>query len=242
MIRASRRGRQDDGMSLVELMVTMMITGLIAAMTAALVIGVQRTNAENAARQDQIDGARVAVEGMSRSLRSAVKPSQVARDCTGCAQEAFLAGSSYDVQFYANIDNPDNRVGPSRVSYTIPTTGARRGELIETIQRPTSNVPTATGYAYCLPTSATCAPYITTRVIARDVVTTGTPVFTFFDLAGDRMATPAAGLPPSALAQVRSVELVVTVASPLNDGARSTTYIQRMMLPNAQAVLKSGAS
>ena len=233
---------RDGGLSLVELMVTMLITGLVAALTASLVIGVQKTNQENALRQDQVDAARVAVEAMSKTLRASVKPSQVSSSCSTCVSDAFFEGGNFKVQFYANINNPKNSVGPSRVSYAVATTGSTAGQLVETVQRPTSNVPTASGYVYCTPGSAGCSSTIATRVLARGVITTS-PIFSYFDSTGTKMTPPsAASLTVAQLKNVLSMEVVVTVQLGTGTKARPTTYIQRIMLPNAQAVMKAGTT
>ena len=57
MARLRGLRRDDRGSSLTELLVVMLILGLVVATTAALTIGFQRTNAQNIARQDQVDMA-----------------------------------------------------------------------------------------------------------------------------------------------------------------------------------------
>lgn len=235
----------DSGLTLVELMVATMITGLIAILTASLVIGVQRTNQENVARQDQIDAARVSVEAMARTLRAAVKPSQVVTGCSSACDdiEAFQQGNAFRVQFYANIDNENNSVGPRRVTYEVPLTGPTAGTLVETVQRPNAANPSGGVYQYCTLGSSGCASRVTTRTLARDVVTTGRPLLRYYDSEGREMTSPTTGsLSAAQLRSVLSVELTVTVTT--GEGAKPmpTTYIQRVMMPNAQAVIKAGES
>lgn len=246
MARLGRRRSTstDAGLTLVELIITTLITGLIAALTTALVIGVQKTNQQNVTRQDQIDDARVAVESMSKTLRASIKPSQItnAGCAIGCTEDAFLQGSDFHVQFYSNINNPKNTVGPSRVSYEVLTTGDPKGDLVESIQRPNSNIPTSSGYVYCTAGSSGCADKIKTRVIARNVQM-ASPLFTFFDGEGAKMTPPANGsLSVAQLKKLLSIELVATVQVQTGEKAGPTTYIQRLMLPNAQAVMKGGSS
>lgn len=241
-----RELRKDAGLTLVELMVATAITGLVAILTTTLVIGVQRTNQENVLRQDQVDHARVAVEAMSRTLRSAVKPSQVTRACSvGCEDiEAFQQGSRFRVQFYANVDNENNAVGPRRVTYEVPLTGAEAGTLVETVQRPNAADPSNGIYQYCTPGSSGCADRIATRTLARDVVTSSRALLRYFDAAGTELVPPANGsLTAAQLRSVLSVELTVIVES-AEGGVRPkpTTYIQRILMPNAQAVIKAGDS
>ena len=238
----ARLRRRDEGMTLVELMVVMLVSSIIAVLTVTLVIGVMSTNTRNVVRQDQIDSARVAVESMSRTLRASVKPSQVSVACgAGCVEDAFLIGTKTKVQFYSNIDNPSNVTGPSRVTYAVTTTGPDSGNLVETVQIPNSNVPGSTGYAYCTPGSGGCAARIRTRVIARDVVFDAQPLLRYFDAEGKEMVPTGTGsLSASQLKTVLSVEFRVAVMDRSVDKPKPTTYIQRLMLPNAQAVIKAG--
>lgn len=239
-----RLARDDRGTSLTEMLITMLVFSVVIMATAALSIGFARTNAQNISRQDQIDSGRVAAEAMSKSLRTAVMPNQLALTCAGCTQDAFVIGQDYAVQFYANIDNTGNLVGPSRVTYTIATTGANAGKLIEKIQVPDSATPSPTGYVYCdaevTGAAASCKARLKTRTIAVGVQTaTGTPVFSYYDWSGTRLNPSANGgsLPLTSLGRVLSIELVVSVQAPNATKARPTTYIQRLTLPNAQAVM-----
>lgn len=243
LVRRARAVPGDDrGVTLVELMVTMVVTALVAALTAALVIGVQQTNRENVTRQDQVDEARVAVRSMSKTLRAAVTPSQLATNClegAGCASGAFTQASGTGVQFYSNLDNPGNRVGPSRVTYSLTTTGPRSGELVETIQVPDSAAPGSLGYTYCTG-GAGCAAKISTRVLARGVQSSA-PVLRYFDTAGSAIPLGAGtSLTAEQLRSVLSVELTVSVQAPGSSAAEPTTYIQRILLPNAQSLIKTG--
>ena len=242
MRQLHRLRRSDEGMTLVELMVVMIVSSIIAVLTVTLVIGVMRTNSRNVVRQDQVDAARVAVESMGKTLRASVKPSQLSSGCgSGCTEDAFLTGTKLGVQFYSNIDNPGNITGPSRVTYSVVTTGAQKGNLVETIQIPNSNVPGSSGYAYCSGTAGSCKSRITTRVLARDVVHDGPAVLRYFDDAGNEMVPVGTGsLTTAQLKSVLSIEVRLAVMDRDSDKPKPTTYIQRLMLPNAQAVIKAG--
>lgn len=241
-VRGSDRAR---GSTLVELMVTVMILGIVVAATAALTIGFQRTTAQNVARQDQIDSARTAVEAVSKTIRTAVMPARFSAACgTFCEQDAFLTGSDFGVQFYGNLVNAGVFVGPSRVMYAVSTSGATTGQLIETIQIPDSPDPGTVGYVYCDATAAgataACTARRTVRPVGFGILTTpGAPIFKYYDAAGNRL-TPGAGgsLSATDLPNVLAVEIVVRAQSASATQVLPTTYIQRVMLPNAQAVIR----
>ena len=97
-------------MSLTELIVTMFIMSVVIIGAVSLTIGFQRTNAANLARQDAIDTARTTSESMSRTIRAAVKPSQLTLSCAGCTQDAFIEARDFSVRFYSNINNAGNTV------------------------------------------------------------------------------------------------------------------------------------
>lgn len=235
---------RDDGTSLVELAITMMIMGVVIAATAMLVIGAQRTNTQTMNRVDQIQEARNGVERMSRTLRASVMPSQLVSSCAGCSEDAFIQGATYEVQFYSNVDNPGNSVGPSRVTYEITDTAPGVGDLVQSVQVPNSPVPTSTGYAYCNPvtdTSAACQARVTRQVIARDVlVDPARPLFTYYDVNGAQLVPSAGALTADQLRLVLAIEVRLEVQKQAANAAKPTEYIQRILLPNAQAIIRAG--
>jgi prepilin-type N-terminal cleavage/methylation domain-containing protein len=244
---------RDGGFSLTELMVTMFIMGIVVAASVSLTIGFERTNAENISRQDQIDSARTAVEAMSKSLRTAVKPAQLTSTCTLCTEDAFLQGTDFSVQFYANLNNYLNKVGPSRVTYTLVTTGPKAGQIVETVQTPDPSLdlsghtpwPDANGYKYCDATAgsatAECKLRLSTRPVAFGAIATaGTPMLKYYNAVGKQMSPSTSGgsLTVPELATVLSIEILVTVQSTNATKPNPTTYVQRVTLPNAQAVIR----
>jgi len=243
------RAGSDEGMTLTELALVMLILGIIVAATASLSIGFMRTNAANVSRQDQIDTARSAVERMSETIRTAVKPSQLisAQACTTtCGSiDAFMQGQDMSVAFYANIDNPGNQVGPSRVTYALGTSGADAGVLTETVQIPDPEYtqPQPDGYYYCAATdplaTTTCKSTLTVRRLADGVLSTQ-PIFTYYGPDGSQLLTNTTGLTAEDLNQVLAIQIVLTVQSTNVSKPQPTTYIQRITLPNAQAVLQQG--
>ena len=234
---------RESGITLTELLVTMMIMSFIVIATAALVIGTQRTSQQNVNRLDQIQEARNGTERMSQTLRTAVMPSQLLGACLGCTDDAFVQGRKFEVQFYGNFENSGNLVGPSRITYVVSDPDADGiGELIQSIQIPDSPNPTATGYQYCDPPAPACSSRVRTSVVARDVVIdSGTPLIRYFDAVGDEMHPGSGSLTGNQLSKVLSVELFLRVQGQQGDAqAKETSFVQRIMLPNAQAVIRQG--
>jgi len=114
---------------------------------------------------------------------------------------------------------------------------------VQTIQIPRSLDP-ATGYQYCNPvvdTTPLCLSQVKKITVARNLLTTtGFPMITYYDGGGDHLTTTGGVLTAAQLGSVLSVELRVTVQQQISYRAQPTTYIQRIMLPNAQAVIRQG--
>jgi prepilin-type N-terminal cleavage/methylation domain-containing protein len=251
VLRRVGRARDDQGSTITEMLIVMVIMGIIVAATATLTLGLSRTTAQNTARQNQVDVARTAVERMSKTVRSAVKPSQLLSSCAGTclAASAFTSGTSSSMQFYSNLDNTKdalgNRVGPSRVTYTVPTTGADAGVLVEKVQRPEPGLPDPnTGYTYCnaeaAGASTDCRKRLTVTRYAPGVRTADSaPLFAYYDAEAQRIRPNGAGVITAAeLQRVVAVEVTLTVARAGTNASEPTTYIQRITLPNAQALVQ----
>lgn len=240
--RARGLAGRDHGVTMVELVITVVLLGVLTAAVAGLTIAARTSNAETVSRLDQVNAARTAVEGVSRTVRASVKQGQIIT-CATCATDAFVVGQDFQVRFYANIDNPSNSVGPSLVTYSVAAAGPDAGNLIEKILIPNSNhSDPATGYAYCDPDGASpsvdCLSRQQRRVLATGVVTTpGKPVFRYFDAASNPLV-PIGSLTAGQLGSVLSIEVQVTVQSTRATKPRTTTYIQRMLLPNAKSVIQ----
>ncbi len=136
------------------------------------------------------------------------------------------------MQFYANVDNASGSVGPSKVTYRIVPTGTGVGELRQTVQKPNSPTPGASGYQYTMTSN------IVDTVVARNVRTdTGRAIFTYYDGSSARIVPVGGFLTATQLKGVLAIELQLTVqTSDLR--AKPTTYVQRLLLPNAQAVIR----
>lgn len=238
MKRPRRRNDGDAGLTLVETSVTMLILGFVSTAVMVLIAGAQRMTAENDARLDQINTGRVAVEAMSRNVRAAIMPSQLGLTCPAtdpdCAPAAFVSATATSVQFFANVDNTDNAVGPSKVTYALG--GASGDELVETIQRPDPMVEGSTEFTYCTPHPVSCP--VRQRAVARGVLT-GEPIFTYYTVSGAPMS--ATTLTADDLQDVDSIELRVEVSGG-RAGVATTTFLQRVSLPNADTVVRNDGS
>ena len=82
MNRQLRLMRNDSGVTLIEMMVAVTILGTILTIVTQGLIVAQRTMTDNSSRLDGLSQTNVAVEGMTRVLRTAILPSQVQATCS----------------------------------------------------------------------------------------------------------------------------------------------------------------
>jgi prepilin-type N-terminal cleavage/methylation domain-containing protein len=229
-LRARLHG--DGGFTLTEMVVVMFILGIVLAAVQTTLLMTQKTVGVNNMRLTQTMQAKTAIEAMSRTLRTAVLPSQLNGTCGSCSTAAFIQGTANSVQFYANINNDKNIIGPSRVTYSV----AGNGDLTETIQAPNAHAATDYNYQYCTP-SATCV--VPTRVLAHFVQTTK-PLLTYYDKNGTVFTDTT--LTAVELAGVDSIDLFLQVQAAANQTLTSTTLTERVTLPNADSVAQATAT
>ncbi len=211
-MRLRERLKREDGVTLIEMLVVVSILGTVLAIVTEGMITAQRTMSENASRLSGLSQTNVALEGMTRNLRTAILPSQVQATCTGCDVAAFIAGDTRSVQFYANVDNDGvlptsgtTDLGPRRVKYWVDSSN----RLKESVQKPNVHAYNDFNFTYCTP-GPSCP--VRERVLARDVESGA--IFTYYDRAGAAIAPPLESA-ASKLKSVDSIDVILKSAPPL---------------------------
>ena len=229
----ARSGRHGDrGTTLIELVTVIFVLGIVLAAVQTTIIVTQRTVSQNGERLDQNAQAKTAMDSMSRILRTAVLPSQLNATGTTGTAAAFIQGTATSVQFYADLNNDANTIGPSRVTYIVSG-----GVLTETLQAPNAHAVGDYNYQYCTPGPG-CTTVVS-RVLARNVQTTN-PIFTYYAKNGSQFTDPT--LTASELASVDSIDLLVSVKSTPNQTIHGSTLTMRVTLPNADSVAQPTSS
>jgi len=234
-LRLDRMRGQDDGVTMPELLVSIMVLALLMACVVMMVTAGQRISLGTKERLDQTNAATISMERISRNLRTAVLQSQLTSSCTlsSCTDSAFLKGTRTSVQFYADVDNPKNAVGPSRVTYDVTN-----GVLSETVQKPDSPTPDASGYHYCT-SGVGCV--IRTTILARNVVTTSA-VFSYYTASDAVNAISLASgieLTSAQLKSVDSIDVYIQIQVVGGANVAGSSMIQRVALPNADSVVRT---
>lgn len=234
MIRLTARLRggraRDAGFTLVEMLTVITLLTLITALAFGALIQSQTTVRGNANRLDQAQQAKTAMESMSKTIRTAVLPSQVGGANPDIA--AFLQADWNKVSFYGNLYNASNANGPSKVTYELKPSG----QLLETVQ-PASGISGSGAYTYCVVGSPGCVVY--TRTVARNVVYDATkPLFVYYSPTNATgMTTP---LDASTLPDVNSIDVTVSVKA--GKDVVASTVVSRVSLPNANAQINNAPS
>jgi prepilin-type N-terminal cleavage/methylation domain-containing protein len=219
--------RSDDGFTLAEMLCVISVLGIVSALAFGALIQSQTMVRGSANRLDQTQQAKAAVESMSKTLRTAVLPSQVNGANPDVA--AFLQADWNKVSFYGNLNNQGDTSGPSKLSYELRS----NGDLVETIQ-PSIGQDSSGIWQYCTVGSPGCL--VKTRTVARKLVYNSTkPVFVYYSVAQPSgMTTP---LTAASLPSVNSVDLQVSVKA--GKDVPASTVVTRVSLPNANALINN---
>ena len=224
----ARLRSREDGVTLAELTVTIVVMAMLTSAVVLMVTASQRVAAGVKERLNQTNSASIAMQRISRNLRTAVLQSQLSACVTAaCVDSAFLKGTPTTVSFYADVDNPKNAVGPSRVTYDVSG-----GVLVETVQKPDSPVPDAAGYHYCASGTPGCV--IRTTVLATGVLTTNPP-FAYYNANSPTVALAMATgnqLDANQLKSVDSVDVQLQVQQPGGADVAAASMVLRVALPN----------
>jgi hypothetical protein len=235
-IRAWVSHQRDEGTTLSEILVVTVLLGVIGALVTSFVITTQREATGSQIRLSDLDQARVGMDAVIKTVRTAVEPAQLQLGCATCtgpasASTALTSATPTRVQLFANFGDTS---GPVLVTFEVAYDNtAKIAELTETRQPPDAGSAPNFTYTSCARTSPSCL--ITDRTLVRGLSwpLPGT-VFTYYDNSGTALV-PASGtsLSSAQLITVDSIDVTLPVHTPNPYGAGPTTVTQRVTLPNA---------
>jgi type II secretory pathway pseudopilin PulG len=219
----------DRGASVVELLVVLVLTAVLGTLVAATFVRGLDTTRNATARNIDAARAKVALEEMSKQLRTAVDP-----DGPDGTLHAIETGTATDVTFYSAVgtlsETPTADSLPRKVRYWVDTNTAQlREEVVDGVR---------VGAAPSWPGPARV------RTLARDLVLPQPrAVFSYFgedrnavpDREGSRKALIAVGvtgLTETARKATDTVEMSLAVRSSPVKRARPTSVISRVTLMN----------
>jgi prepilin-type N-terminal cleavage/methylation domain-containing protein len=209
VLRRLRRIKRDGdhGLTLAELMVTMVLLGIVGSIMATTLVTVTNTITKTQARADSLDVARIGMARLTKNVRSGMAIQQA-----GAADKPpFAEIGPNRLTVYASLGTV-----PTMITYSINS----NRELIE--QWYTGNAASNPYWTF------TTTPR--TTVIARKIPT-GTTLFTYYDYNGALLANQTS-TNVTDLQQVRSVKIDLTVdVDPLRAGG-PVTVSSTVVLPN----------
>lgn len=196
---ARRTAAREDGFTLVELMVVVVLGGIVLGIAANALIQSQRTVAGTLQRQSDLGEARIAVDAASADLRTLVP----------LGGTYLLTATAREVSFYALRDVPDNQ-GPVRIRIVQEA----NGDLVRYSTRPAA----AAGMAPS--PSAYNSPSVTQRRVLASGLQGTQPIFRYYV---SYALIPLPGASPSVSPSVSELPLV----APSPSGSPSVAATRR---------------
>lgn len=206
--RPARRG--DDGLTLVELLVTMVILGIVGSVVAGMVASTGRSITGGTDRLEAANTTTIVMENISKATRAAVTVEQAA----GTELPAFANATATTLTVYAAQGSV-----PVRVAFALDT---GTGTLTETRTPGTGTSPNVT---FTGPS--------TTRILAHDLVNDASnPLFTYHAYDSTTAALTALPASPTQPALIRAV----TISPALESNPTDVPVVsQRIVPPNLEA-------
>jgi hypothetical protein len=226
----------DDGTTLSEVLIVAVLLGVIGALVTSFAITTQRQTAATRVRLTDLDQARIGMDAVVKTVRTAVEPAQLQLACASCigpasTSTALTSATATRIQLFANFGDP---AGPVLVTYDVGYDNtAKLATLTETRQPPDAGSAPNVTYTTCTVGAPSCS--IRDRTLVRGLVwpLPGT-VFTYYDNTGAALVPEdGTALSSAQLITVDSIDVTLPVLSPNPYGTGATTVTQRVTLPNA---------
>jgi prepilin-type N-terminal cleavage/methylation domain-containing protein len=213
---AARLRSDQRGITLVELLVAMALTAIVATLVVSIVATATRTLGSQALATTNSETAAVAMRELTRVIRSGA-PIRLTGSTATTPVVSAAGATSLTVTSY--VDSVVDSSVPVRVLFTVTD-----GTLTE--QRFTV---TPVGDAFTIATTGGAA-----RTLASGLTTTATaPLFTFYDAAGVIIPIPSGGtLPETDLPRIAAVRITLGVQRDDSLRATSVTIDNTVSLPN----------
>jgi prepilin-type N-terminal cleavage/methylation domain-containing protein len=199
---------EEGGFSLTELLVTILIGGVVFSAALGLTEVAGRASQRTTDRVDAAQRSRVAMDRVSRQLRSQV--------CLDSSTYPIVSANDDSITFYADFDS-SSVYRPQKRVLTFDSTGT--GKITEDQYDST----TTTGPPWTFPGSPS-----RTFTVATNVGRVGaTPIFRYFNPAGTQLGTPlnttttTSPLPTNSIGHVSLIEITFQMFP--SGGSQDTT-------------------
>lgn len=209
----SRLRREEAGVTLVELMITVGVLSVVLGFVLQGFLSVQNATTTGSLRLENLEQARLLMDNVTKDIRTAVRLSS-----TG---SPFVLADDREVIFYGNLNLTTQC--PKRIRLYVDS----QTRLIEQVTEPNAGgVPPSCSY------TGTPVQRFVGRFVAN---ATSDPIFTYYYDDGDEdVAFTAAQTPLSAtnLVLVNGVGVRLSIRKPTNYPVADTTLVNKVRLPN----------
>ena len=208
--------RDSDGVTLPELLVTMMLLTMLLAMIMTIFVAFTRTFSDDRASSNNTASATVAMDELTRVIRAGTK-NEVASSAT--LQPVFSKAGPDGVTLQAYIDTDAATPRPTQVEFVI-------GADDSLVERRWDAAVSTDGY-FTFGGSVDSE-----RTIARGVDDTASPVFLFFDKSYTEIEPVGGAIPTSKLSAIAAVQITLTLQSDDTGRAQPATLQNSVGIPN----------
>lgn len=218
-MRLLRRIREEDGLTVNELAVTVLVFSLVVLFVTQGLIAVQNTVVGESHRLENLGEARTLMNVMSKDIRTATVLS--------ADSSPFELAGPTEALFYANLNTTDL---PNLVEISIDTTNPTAPVLMERVTPPEDEC--VAGTVELTPACYDEEPP-SIRLVGQYVTNSVTnPLFSYYDLDGQPVGTPGQPLTDQEATEVRAVGINLSVRKSTNFAVPSTDLVNRVRLPN----------
>lgn len=233
-----RRTSDQAGFSLVELLVAMTVLAVVLSGLTAGAITIYRATSTVTLSTDDQNQARTAISVLSRDIRAAspVRPSE---------DPAFVEARPNDAMFTANLEDSTGLNITGSIRPVLVRLWIDGGRLIEDTTDAEPGTPITWDPAANARVRFIASFVVNDFEVQPGGAVTGTPIFTYFDAAGNELeysTDPCPGFAGDVAApcldeatreQIAVVQLQLVVSSDPSDRVGAFTVEQRVRLPNA---------
>ncbi len=230
-----RRLRADEGVTLVEMMVVMLVLSTILAFTMQSVASFQRASTGGVRRIENLNEARILMQVITKDVRTAAKlnasTSPFPDGPSGFYPiDGVTRAGNREILFLANLNLSTQC--PKLIRLYLQYTSAVDGyRLIESVREPSGGTPEGDDCTWI-------GGAVRTRLVGRYIAnTTAEPVFTYYyaDAAGDLVPfalADGAWLSVTDALKVKEVGIRLAVRKDTSLSVADTTIENRVRLPN----------
>ncbi|WP_019137109.1 PulJ/GspJ family protein [Cellulomonas massiliensis] len=215
-LRRDVSDRRDEGVTLPELIVTMMIFSIITTLIMGFVVVMSRTFSRDREQADSANVASVGMNEVSRVIRSATELRISSGGTT--AEPVFIEAAPNTMTLYSYIDSGVSSVKPIKVQFSID---AQR-RLVEKRWNVTNS---SSPWTFATAASST-------RTIARSIPVGAPNLFTYVDKDSVTLPFTSGVLSATNRQNVAAVRVTLTVQSDLTSRADPVEVRSTIGIPN----------